>query len=494
MQSIVVVSSRSEWLHNLPGVEVVEARAYLTEEKYSELRGIRVFNLCRSYRYQSTGYYVSLLAAARGQKPLPAVSTIQDLKNQAVIRNYNEELDELIQSSLKSLQSDEFILSIYFGHNLARKYERLAGRLFRLFPAPFLRVQFWRKQNRWMIRALNAISAGEVPEEHREFAALTTTEYFKKGRVASFKRSVPRYDLAILWNPDEANPPSDQEALEKFKKSAESLGFYTEFLTREDYGRLAEFDALFIRETTAVNHHTYRFARKAVGEGLVVMDDPLSILRCTNKVYLAELLNRYRIRTPRTMIGHRYNLDQIRTSLGFPVILKQPDSSFSQGVVKAEDEESLKSCAESILLKSDLFIAQEFFPTDYDWRVGILNRRAIYVCKYFMASGHWQVMEKDGKGGHNYGDVECVPVERAPEEVVRTALRAANLIGDGLYGVDLKFASGKAYVIEVNDNPSIDGGCEDEVLGDDLYKQIMQEFLRRIQERTEGKRSYAVEE
>jgi glutathione synthase/RimK-type ligase-like ATP-grasp enzyme len=58
-----------------------------------------------------------------------------------------------------------------------------------------------------------------------------------------------------------------------------------ELIEKEDYGRLAEFDALFIRETTGVNHHTYRFARRAEAEGLVVVDDPQSILKCTNKVY-----------------------------------------------------------------------------------------------------------------------------------------------------------------------------------------------------------------
>ena len=78
-------------------------------------------------------------------------------------------------------------------------------------------------------------------------------------------------------------------------KAAESLAIRPELITRDDYGRLAEFDALFIRETTYVNHHTYRFARRAASEGLVVIDDPVSIVRCTNKVYLAELLQRYRI-------------------------------------------------------------------------------------------------------------------------------------------------------------------------------------------------------
>ena len=35
-------------------------------------------------------------------------------------------------------------------------------------------------------------------------------------------------------------------------------------------------------------------------------------------------------------------------------------------------------------------------------------------------------------------DVETLPVELAPRAAVQVALKAANLIGDGLYGVDVK--------------------------------------------------------
>jgi glutathione synthase/RimK-type ligase-like ATP-grasp enzyme len=73
-----------------------------------------------------------------------------------------------------------------------------------------------------------------------------------------------------------------------------------EYITRADIGRLPEFDALFIRDTTFANHYTYRFSRRATAEGLVVIDDPDSILKCNNKVYLAELLIRHNIPAPRT--------------------------------------------------------------------------------------------------------------------------------------------------------------------------------------------------
>ena len=68
-----------------------------------------------------------------------------------------------------------------------------------------------------------------------------------------------------------------------------------------------------------------------------------------------------------------------------------------------------------------------------------------------------------------------------PQRVLKTALKAANLIGDGFYGVDLKQDGSKVYVIEVNDNPSIDAGVEDKYLKDELYDRIMLGILKRVE-------------
>jgi glutathione synthase/RimK-type ligase-like ATP-grasp enzyme len=287
-----------------------------------------------------------------------------------------------------------------------------------------------------------------------------------------------------MVDPDEAEPPSDAKALHKFTMAAQSLGFDVELIGKDDYSRLGEFDALFIRETTSVNHRTYRFAQRAAAMGLVVIDDPDSILRCTNKVFLAELLSRHCVPTPRTVVLHRGNIDEALAILGLPCILKQPDSSFSQGVWKATTEDEYREAASKLLGRSDLVITQAFTPTEFDWRIAVLDRRPVYACKYFMAGKHWQIIKRDDAGRfRDEGASEGVPLDRVPKAVLKTAVRASNLIGNGLYGVDLKEIGGKGYIIEVNDNPSIDGGYEDELLGDELYLTIMRSFRQRLENR-----------
>ncbi|HEY2839687.1 MAG TPA: RimK family protein [Pirellulales bacterium] len=487
MPALIVVDSVNEWPFETPGVEVVDARSYLTKPEYGEVRGVKVFNLCRSYRYQSLGYYVTLLATARGHKPLPNIITVQDMKSQTVVRFVSEDLDDLIQHSLAPIESDKFTLSIYFGRNLARRYDRLSLHLFNLFQAPLLRAQF-TKNSKWQLRQIGPVPIGDIPAQHRPFVLDVANEHFAGRRAAIRKRNPAKYDLALLVNPEEPLPPSDEKAIERFVRAAEACGLQTDIIGHDDYARLAEYDALFIRETTAVSHQTYRFARRAAIEGLVVVDDPESILKCSNKVYLAELLNRHKIPIPRTEIVNRENVYEIGQQLGFPCVLKQPDAAFSQGVVKVESHQMLTECAEEFFEKSDLLIAQEFLPTTFDWRVGIFDRQPLYACKYHMVPSHWQITKKDDSGKRRYGRTETVPVQQAPRQVISAALRAANLIGDGLYGVDVKQSGRHSYIIEVNDNPNIDAGVEDAFLKGELYTRIMDVFLERIEQTKAGKR------
>ncbi|NLG18982.1 MAG: RimK family alpha-L-glutamate ligase, partial [Fibrobacter sp.] len=166
--------------------------------------------------------------------------------------------------------------------------------------------------------------------------------------------------------------------------------------------------------------------------------------------------------------------------IGVPCVLKQPDSAFSQGVLKVDTEEQFMTEASRMLSKSDLVVVQEYVPTDFDWRVGIFDHKPLFVCKYYMVKNHWQVIKRDSIGRKREGRFETLPVELAPYQVVRTALKAANLIGDGLYGVDIKQIGKNCYVMEVNDNPNVDAGIEDQVSKGTLYERIMEVFLRRI--------------
>ncbi len=480
---IFVVENPADWKFGAEFGEVLRVEDYLSREDLLSRRNVQVVNLCRSYRYLSSGYYCSLLAEARRHRVIPAVKTMLDLSSKAMYRLDVEDLDALVERSLRREGTTRTLaLDVFFGACAYPALEKLARQLFETFPAPLLRVDLVNRGG-WRLEAIRTLAPNRLSPEQAALFQRALETYSRKRWPEPRLRSVSRYDLAILHDPADPLPPSDPKALRQFARAGKALGVDVELLQKKDYARLAEYDALFIRDTTRINHYTYRFAKKAESEGMVVIDDPTSILRCTNKVYLAELLRTQHVPTPRTRILRKEALAHLEQDFDFPLVLKVPDGSFSRGVHKAENLEELHRIAGALLRESDLILAQEFMYTDFDWRIGVLNRQPIYACQYFMSKKHWQIVNYDQSGRATEGGFRAWGVEQVPQGAVQVGLAAANLIGDGLYGVDVKQRGEEFFVIEVNDNPNLEAGVEDGVLKDRLYRLVMEDFVRRMEQR-----------
>jgi glutathione synthase/RimK-type ligase-like ATP-grasp enzyme len=479
-RNLIVVDDPRDWQPEWRNYPVISADEYLTSDEYGAT-GYRIINLCRHDHKLSMGYYTSLLAEARSHRAMPTARTVQALMSRRLYEAELEELNAAVRRSLARIVQEDFSLSVYFGQNLATSHSKLAQTLFNIFPCPLFKVQFVYRDDGWEIGSLRPLGLAQVPKPHL-FKVKDAMDSFLSRRWRTERdRPATGYDIAILHDPEEVHPPSNTRALKNFVRAAEELGLDVEMITKSDFARLLEFDALFIRETTSLENHTYRFATKAEREGMVVIDDPDSIRRCCNKVYMHELLRKNRLPVPRTEILSAKNVAHVGAELGFPLVLKIPDSAFSLGVFKVEDEEQFRTKADELLKDSDLVLAQEFLPTDFDWRIGILDRQPLFVCRYYMSRDHWQIYNHARRGDEAEGSFETLPVDAAPPAVIETALKAANLIGDGFYGVDLKQKGDNFYVIEINDNPSVDAGIEDRVLGQSLYERIMQSLLDRIE-------------
>ena len=166
-------------------------------------------------------------------------------------------------------------------------------------------------------------------------------------------------------------------------------------------------------------------------------------------------------------------------------MFKKPDSAFSQGVEKVDDQAELSARLAEFFAQSELLIAQQFLPTTFDWRIGILDRQPLYACKYYMAKGHWQIIQSNQDGKRRYGSPRrCLSSSRPSSCPGRLESRQPDrqwLIRRRCQGVRRQF-----YVIEVNDNPNLDSKYEDAMLKDELYRRIMKVFLKRIEQRKAG--------
>lgn len=481
---IIVVDKLQDWAPFYQYDGVMSLPAYLKWQPKQQQR-VRVINLCRQSHYLGTGYYCSLLAEARNHNVMPSLRAFNKF-NRHEISELIEELPGTLRQQLDKGLADEteqqLTFNIYFGETEHKSLRKFADYLFSALPVPILRVELYKKSH-WQIKSIKIGAVHKLAEAEQSFFANVLERYSHKIWRLEPKNQKFKYDLAVLTNPAEVFPPCTPKSLELFAKAAKRAAMDTELISAKDMQRLAEFDGLFIRETTGVDHHTFHMAVKAEREGLAVIDDPNSILRCGNKVYLQTLFQQHKVPIPDGLMLFKQdedNLEKAADTLGLPLVLKIPDGSFSRGVVKVSTLTDLRAQLNALFEQSAIILAQRYTFTEFDWRIGVLNGLPIFACKYFMARNHWQIY-KHGKGKTQSGGFTTCAISDVPEHVIQAAIAACRPIGDSLYGVDLKQDGEKVYVIEVNDNPNIDDGVEDLYLGNKLYDLLVEDFIRRIE-------------
>ncbi|GGZ70171.1 RimK family protein [Paraglaciecola chathamensis] len=464
---------------------VIDFAQYLADYPKVGEPKTRIINLCDTDKYLSQGYYCSLLAEARQHKVLPSVNTINDLSESLtdqsqVLTPVPKYMSTDLYAHIDDDVPEEILL--FFGWSQNERHKRIAKHVFERFPAPILRLTFSRDEKGLSVQP-KALGIREIDSSLWPLFAERLEHFTQKyWRSRSHKKRF-RWDMAILVNPEEKTAPSDSKAIQNFVKAAEQVGISAEVITAKQGPMISQFDALFIRETTAINHHTYQLARKGEQEGLEVIDDATSILRCCNKVFLHDAFSYNKVPSPKSRFvsnASDQTCELLEAEFDYPMVLKLPESSFSIGVCKVDNLVELKLKLVEMLRQSALVLVQEFVYTDFDWRIGVLNGRAIYACRYFMARNHWQIYNHSSKK-HFSGDFETLPTFEVPKPVLDAAIKASAIVGKGLYGVDIKQVNNQVYVIEVNDNPSLESKVEDLYLGKELYMLVMQEFANRLE-------------
>ena len=272
--------------------------------------------------------------------------------------------------------------------------------------------------------------------------------------------------------------PREEAALQNFKQAAEKSGSQFSFLFRENIKDIPNYDAVLIRATTDPLFTSYIVSKTAYEYGLRVIDDPESIKICANKIHQYALFEKYDVpRIPTVFLSkhelHHKKINEIFKTLGKPVVIKAPYTSFSRYVEKASCETSFREIAKRFFKKSDSLAIQKFTPTAFDWRVGVLGNDILYVCKYMIPKGKWKHGAKlRGKPTVIWGRTESLQKRDMPPKLREVALKACSVVGKGLYGVDIKEINGEYVVVEVNDNPSIYAGYEDS-MDQDIYQRII---------------------
>jgi len=281
-------------------------------------------------------------------------------------------------------------------------------------------------------------------------------------------------DRKTLSNSEQLN------ALIRCRDVAEELGHDVDFIFPVDISKIPKMDALFIRARTDPMNITYVAARMAKFHGIPVIDDPESIQICSDKINMYSHLMKKNVSLPRTIFLSRNDLSVEHVShlfdeMGSPLVVKEPSTSFSLRVEKVHTVAEFFKVARRFIRMSDWIVVQQFIESKYDWRVGVLDGKLLYACKYTIPSVTFKI-QASVNGHLIYCGVESVPPDCVPPPFIQLGIDAANAIGRGLYWVDIKNNNGDACVIEVNDNPSLESG--EDTCYPLVYHTIVSHLLR----------------
>ena len=281
--------------------------------------------------------------------------------------------------------------------------------------------------------------------------------------------------LAIFTERTTIRSAVELTALSNFRHAAFQAGHQLDFLFRDELDYLTRYDAVFLRTLTDPRNASYVVARRAELAGMRVLDHADSIRICCDKVSMYGRLQAHGVPMPETRIVDASELRpatarRLFAALGAPLVLKAPDSSFSSHVDKVDSVDAFLEVGRRYLRRAGRLIVQRYLPSAFDWRVVVLDGRVLAVLRYVFVPNRWKTMERGAQG--EWARVLAVPRTEADPELVRIALAACAAIGTSLYGVDLKEVDGAHYVIEVNDNPTLAAGEEDQA-DPDLYDRIV---------------------
>jgi ribosomal protein S6--L-glutamate ligase len=173
-----------------------------------------------------------------------------------------------------------------------------------------------------------------------------------------------------------------------------------------------------------------------------VIDETIGKKFLSSKVFEASLMNRNKIRHPRTYQAIDFIIwKKLLTKINFPIIAKPIYGQKGQGIVKLENKkEYLKFFAKN----PRGYLVQEFLKIDGDIRVFVVNNKVLGAMKRFIVPGDFRSNASLGAKTEKINP---------SKEMTELALKAVKTMGYEIAGVDILKYKNKFYVLEVNSSP-----------------------------------------
>lgn len=215
---------------------------------------------------------------------------------------------------------------------------------------------------------------------------------------------------------------------------------------------LKSFDAVIPRIGASVTHYGTAVLRQFEMMGVYPLNESVAIGRSRDKLRSLQLLSRAGIGLPVTAYAHetKQTEDLIEIAGGTPLVIKLIEGTQGVGVVLGETHRSAKSIIEAFRGASVNILIQEFIK-----EAGSTDIRALVIGGKVIAAMQRTGAEGDFRSNLHRGG-SAAPIKITPEER-STAVRAANVLGLNVCGVDMLRSNHGPVVMEVNSSPGLEG-------------------------------------
>lgn len=206
--------------------------------------------------------------------------------------------------------------------------------------------------------------------------------------------------------------------------------------------------------------------------GLYILNPPLAIERSVDKYCALSLLEEAGLPVPRTVITERAsNAKMAFHDLGSDVVIKPIFGSRGIGSTRVSDPDVAERIFRSLEFQHQVIYLQEFIPHgNYDLRVFVLGGRVVASMK--RVSDFWKTNVSLGAKPAAY---------KLTKEVEDLAIKAAEVIGCEMAGVDILESSRGPFIVELNSQPGWRG--LQTVVNVNIADEIVGYVLSRLKER-----------
>lgn len=213
-----------------------------------------------------------------------------------------------------------------------------------------------------------------------------------------------------------------------------------------------QFDAVIPRIGASHTFYGTAIVRQFESMSTYTINPSIAITRSRDKLRSQQILARKGVDMPVTGFAHspKNTNELIELVGGPPLIIKLIEGTQGVGVVLAETKKAAESVIQTLMGLNANVIVQEFIKESKgeDIRCLVVGNKVVAAMKRTAEAGEFRA------NIHRGGSAELVKITKQEREV---AVKAAQIMGLRMAGVDLLRSSRGPLVLEINSSPGLNG-------------------------------------